>query len=108
MATAWPFPCRIQDTGTGDFYYADGVNPPTLMVSGVGTDLNNVLGNVGNFNATTAQRQNIQNYFLARKIVFDQLAACEECPGLAKAEVESHAHDVDAMIADACERLGVE
>lgn len=107
MATAWPFPCRIQDTGTGDFYYFDGINPGTLLTGGAGTDLNNVLGNAGNFTATTTQRQNLQNYFMARLVVFAQLAACESCPGLGKT-AEGHAHDLDAMMADASERTGVE
>lgn len=79
MATAFPFPCRIQ-RGTGDYYYFDGVNPGTKLLGDAGSTLNTVLGNAGTFAATTTQFDTIQDYFLARKLAFDRLAACETCP----------------------------
>lgn len=95
MPAEIPAPSKIRRGSAGDYYYFDGVNPMTILTGGVGTDLNQIAGALTTYTITTAEWDNIQNYLLARKVVFDRLAACETCPS--EGGLES-ADDLDTLI----------
>jgi hypothetical protein len=80
MPASLPTPCKLQRGSGGAFYYFDGVNPPTLMLGGVGTDLNAIDGALTVHTVTAAQFDNIQDHFVARLRAFAAIADCETCP----------------------------
>lgn len=81
-AATFRIPAKVRKGTSGDWYYFDGVNPMTVLPVGssVGTSLNTIFGTLDTYTASsTADWDTVQNYLLARKQVFDQLAACETC-----------------------------
>jgi hypothetical protein len=77
-------PCRVLrgSGGSGGAYYWDGVNPMTVVTGGIGGILvNSSLYDLPTVTMTVSDFDAFQDYLLGRKLAFDQLAACAECPG---------------------------
>ena len=80
MPDSIPVPCKLRRGTGGSVYWWDGLNPPTILSGGVGSDLNAVAGTLTVFTVTAAQFDAIDDYCFERFFAFADLAACGVCP----------------------------